>query len=249
MSSARLNREEFEQCAVQKLDGAGVQHHDLGNEAQRGRQIGEAANAERPVGGLPDELEFDLCGECQRSFGARQKARHVLVGRTRQQGPQVVAFGLGRSRRPQRPERGNRLFVQLAELQEIQKPVAAGGAWRSVRLGNRVEEHALAVGEQSVHRGHIVAHRAVTKRADAARIVAEHAADGRLPRRADGDRKDQTVSLQRRIYRRRRAARLGGASQVIRVYLNDIAEIFREVDDDAFAERLPRRRGARRRAR
>ena len=194
--------------------------------------------------GLPDELEFDLGGDAKRSFGARQKARHVLVGRAGQQGAQVVAFGLGRSRRPQRPDVCYRLFVQLAELQEIEKPVAAGGGLGSVLFGDRVEEHALAVGKKRVHRGHVVAHRAITKRADAARIIAEHAADRCLPRRADGDRKDQIVSGSRGIDRSRRAARLGRASQIIRIYLHDVANIFREVDDQALAERLPGGRGA-----
>ena len=216
----------------------------LGTRRSAAEKIREAANAKRPVDGLLHELKLDLSGQAKRSFGACEKARHVLVRRAGEQRPEVVAFALGRSWRAQGPEVGNRLFVQFAELQEIEEPLAAGGGLGSVLLGNRVEEHALTVGEEGVRRGHVVAHGAIAKRTDTARIVAEHAADGGLPRRADGDRKDEIVSLDGRVDCGGRAARLGRASEIIRVDIHDVAEIFREVDDQAFAERLPRGRGA-----
>ena len=96
-----------------------------------------------------------------------------------------------------------------------------------------------AVREQRLDRDHVVAHGAVAHRAAAAGIVAGHAADGRARGGRDIDRKPQPVRLELAVEIVEHDARLDRAAGALDVEIEDARQIFRAIDDQRFADRLP----------
>ena len=99
--------------------------------------------------------------------------------------PQHLRHACARSR-PARARRSRRARAASAAMR--------GGA--AVHLALGAETRLGAVGQQRVDREHVVHHVAVGDRARAAGVVAGHAAERRLRRRADVDREPQAVRLQ-----------------------------------------------------
>ena len=79
---------------------------------------------------------------------------------------------------------------------------------------------------------------AVQHRSRAARVVRDHAADGRAARGGDVGREAQAVRLQLRVQLVEHDARLDARPALGDVHLEDAVEVLRGVDDEAGADRL-----------
>ena len=101
-----------------------------------------------------------------------------------------------------------------------------------------------AIGHDGLDGLDIIAHGAVANGARAAAIVAGHAADGRPARCGDVDHEHQSVVVENAVQLIERDPRLNGNALVRRIEVNDLIEMFADVDDQRFADGLAALRGA-----
>ena len=108
-----------------------------------------------------------------------------------------------------------------------------------------------AIGENGIDREHVLARIAVTQRARAAGIVADHAADGGARSGRDVDRKPQARRFQCAIKLVEHDARLDHAAARRGIERDDAVEMPRAIDDQRLVDGLPglRRAAAARRDR
>ena len=102
-----------------------------------------------------------------------------------------------------------------------------------------------AVGEHRVDRLDVVHHVAVRDRARAAGVVARHAAQRRLRRRADVDREPHAVRPQPGVERIEHDAGLDRHGLRLGVVVEHAVQVLAVVDDERSADRLPALRAAR----
>ena len=101
-----------------------------------------------------------------------------------------------------------------------------------------------AVGQRGIDRQRVVAHGAVAERASAAGIVAGHTADGGARGGGDVDRKPQPVLPELPVEVVEHDAGFDHTSAVGNVERDNPVQVFGEIDDDAFIDRLSALRGA-----
>ena len=99
--------------------------HDFWNDAKRAAEISEAAHAESAIERPFRKPQLDLGRDGERAFGPGQKAGQILICRITKQGSKVISFWFRRPWNAQRPKLGDGFFMNLAELQKVEKAVAA----------------------------------------------------------------------------------------------------------------------------
>ncbi len=136
----------------------------------------------------------------------------------------------GRFRRLKQVENERRLFARRTALGKI--------------LRNFAETDFPAVRQHDVTGRDIVPHTAIKQRTASERVGRRHAADRRLQRCADLDRKPHALRLERLVKGGRRDPRLDNAGLCGGVIIKKPREIFRSIDDEARADCLTRAAGA-----
>ena len=109
---------------------------------------------------------------------------------------------------------------------------------------SRTKRGSAPIGEDRIHRNHVLPRIAVSQRARAAGIVAGHAADGGARRRRDIDRKPQAVRFQRAVEILEHDARFDHTAPAVDIQIDNAVEIFRAIDHQRRIHRLPALRGA-----
>ena len=208
-------------------------------------ETAEMAGADGAAAEQRRKFQFDRGREGQRAFGADQQMREIdrrsCRGRWRRDCSRRRGAALSgnavRSRRL-RARRWRKIAHQLRRRI---------GPWRRPPAEMRVR----AVGENGIDRDHVLARIAVTQRARAAGIVADHAADGGARGGRDVDRKPQARRFQRAIEFVEHDARLDHAAARRGIERDDAVEMSRAIDDQRLVDGLPglRRAAAARRDR
>ena len=111
-------------------------------------------------------------------------------------------------------------------------------------VADAAEMRARAVSQHGVDRQHVLPRIAVTQRASAAGIVADHAADGGARRGRNIDREPQAGGFQLPIELVEHDARLDRAAPAGDVEIQHTVEIVRAIDHQPVVDRLPGLRGA-----
>ena len=231
--------------AVDQLDRDRPERDDVLRRLHRFVKAAEVAGAHRAAAEQRRELQLDLGRERQRAFGADEEMRQIDVVAARHQRIEIVAAdaALHFWKAP----------LDLAGLARGDGEQVAHQIRRHVDAGvaDAAEMRARAVGQHGVDRQHVLARIAVTQRARAAGIVADHAADGGARRGRDIDRKPQPGGFQLAIELVEHDARLDHAAPAGDVEIEHAVEIMRAIDHQPVIDRLPglRRAAAARRHR
>ncbi len=189
----------------------GAELDDVARAFHRAIERRKVDDAERAVRRQRRELQRQLARPRERALAADEQMREVdaAVGGVgplalRMEDVDVVAAHAAQHLR-HACARSRRARARRSRADASTSARTRGGAPAISRSGPK--RAVGAVGEQRVDRLDVVHHVAVGDRARAARVVAGHAAERRLRRRADVDRKPQAVRLQPRIQLRRARCR------------------------------------------
>ena len=226
---------EVDHRAIDELDGRRFKRHDVLRALHRAVQRWKADDAERAMRRQRRELQRERARPGQRALAADQQVRpvHATVGRVRiialrLEDVDVVAadathhFGNALA---------NFIALAFANRTAVRQKLACTRRCCS-RFADCVETRFGSVDQQRIDRGHVVHHVAVANRARAAGIIAGHAAERGLRRRADIDGKPQAVALQPCVQRVENDARFGVDRHCIAVKLADPIEIPGVIDDE-----------------
>ena len=104
--------------------------------------------------------------------------------------------------------------------------------------------HVIPIREHRVHRPDIVHHLAVTDGSRPATVVGRHAANGRPAAGGDINGKEQPVRIEQSIELVEHNSGLHHRPSCFRIHRNEAVEVFADINDDAFTNRLPALRGA-----
>ncbi len=227
--------------AVDQFDRDRLQPHQMLRRVHRLVEAAEMHGADGAPAEKRRQLQFDARREAERAFRADQDMRQIDVVLTRHQRIEIVTadaslhfgkarFDLGRFARAdrqqilgQRPQRRRHVGEAAADAAEMRQ---------------------RAISQNSFDRQDVVAHGAVTQRTAAARIIAGHAAECRARGSRDVDGKPETMGFKLAVQLVEHDARLDRDAPAAHIEIKDTRKVFRAVDDQAVADRLPTLRGA-----
>ena len=206
--------------------------------------------------GLQIQVQFGRKGEG--AFRADQKMRQVGVGLLavqRRLGPGALGRAAGHqgidvvaADPAHQVGEGLADVVALApaDIQKLGDHVLLRGVQlgRGLVVRHFAEAHGAAVHGYGVDGAHVVAHGAVDDGARAAGVVARHAAQGGARRGRDVDGKPQAVGLEIGVQVIEHQTRFDQGLAPRGIEVENLVQMFRQIDDQGFADRLAALRGA-----
>jgi hypothetical protein len=233
--------------AIDELDRRGLERHQMARAFHRLVQRRKVDHAEHPVRRQRCELQREPARPRERALAADEKMRVVdaAVRRIRPLALRAAHVDVVAADTPQHLRHVALDLAALALADRLQAPQKIGDPRRRRRhLGLGAEARLGAVRQDRIDGAHVVHHVAVGDRARAARVVAGHAPDRRLRRRADVDREPQSVRLQPRIERVEHDAGLDGDRHRVAIERPDRGQMLAVIDHERRADGLPALRAA-----